>query len=210
MLFGDEEIDHLADGEGGAGVQVIVEAHGDVVRGRFGARPLQVQVLAHDELKRADERSFERGDVHFAVALSGVAVADFKERAGRVYGNVERGAGDEVFVIEIAGHDPGRPAVPAPGGFRRRVAHAAEKGMQRNLDAGREFGDHALFIERNYFYFRVRKIVGKIPVAGAEGVVSVWNGKLDGENLDFEHVAGLRVFNVNRPGENVPARSLVF
>src|SRR6185437_16684992 len=90
VFFGDEEIDHLADGERGAGVQIVVEAHGDVVRGRFGSRPLQVHVLAHDELKRADERSFESGDVHFAVALPGVAVADFKERAGRVHGNVER------------------------------------------------------------------------------------------------------------------------
>src|SRR5260370_1454823 len=38
MLFGHEEIDHLAHGERGAGVQVIVEAHGDVVRGGFVGR----------------------------------------------------------------------------------------------------------------------------------------------------------------------------
>ena len=86
----------------GAGIQIVVEAHGHVVRGRFGARPFQVHVLAHDELKRADERSFERGDVHFAVALPGVAVAHFKERAGRVHRNVERRAGDEVLVVHVA------------------------------------------------------------------------------------------------------------
>src|SRR5438552_3683799 len=44
-----------------------------------------MHVLAHDELKRADERSLQRRDVHFAVTLSGVAVADFKERARRVH-----------------------------------------------------------------------------------------------------------------------------
>ncbi len=70
MFLGHEEIDHFADGERGAGVQVIVQAHGDVVGGGFGARPFQVQVFADDELEGADERSFEGGNVHFAVALS--------------------------------------------------------------------------------------------------------------------------------------------
>src|SRR5207245_7417899 len=98
-----------------------------------------------------NERSFERGDVHFAVALSGVAVADFKKRAGRMYGNVERRARDEVLVIEIAGHNPRRSAVEAARAFGRRVAHAAEKGMQRNLDARREFCHHTLFVEWNDF-----------------------------------------------------------
>src|SRR6059058_4451856 len=62
-----------------ARVQVVVEAHGDVVRGRFRARPLEMHVLADDELKRADERSFKRGDVHFAVALARVPIAHFKQ-----------------------------------------------------------------------------------------------------------------------------------
>src|SRR5439155_19117673 len=209
MLFRDEEIDHLADGERGAGVQVIVEAHGDVVRGCFGARPLQAHVLAHDELKRADERSFESGNVHFAVALSGVAVADLEERAGSVHGNVERGAGDEVLVIEIARHNPRRSAVEAARAFRRGVAHAAEKRMQGNLDARREFRDHAFFIQRNNFYFRVRIIVRQIAAPRTERVVGVRNRQLDRQDFYFENVAGFRAFDVNRAGQNVPARAFV-
>ncbi len=168
-----------------------------------------MHVLAHDELKRADERSFERGDIHFAVALSGVAVAHFKESAGRVHGNVERSAGDKVFVIEIPRHNPRRSAVEAARALGRCVAHAAEKGMQRNLDARSEFRHHALFIQRNDFHFRVRIIVGQIATAGAKAVVGVRNGKFYGENFYFEDVAGFRAFDVNRPRENVPAGPFV-
>ncbi len=138
-----------------------------------------------------------------------MAVADFKERAGRVHGNVERGAGDEVLVIEIAGHNPWRSAVEAARVLGRSVAHAAEKGMQRNLDARREFCHHALLIERNNFYFRVRIIVGQIAAAGAEGVVRVRNRKFYGQNFHFQHIANFRAFNVNRPRQNVPAGTFV-
>src|SRR6202158_5760132 len=210
MLFGDEEIDHLADGERGAGVQVIVEAHGDVVGGRFGARPFQMHVLAYDELKGADEGSFKSGDVHFAVALSGVAVADFKERTRRMHGKIERGAGDEILVIEIAAHNPRRSAVEAARAFRWRVAHTAEKRMQWNLDAWGEFSDHALFVEWNNFYFRVRIIVGQIAAARPECIVGVRNRQFDGENSHFERIADFRAFDVNRSGEDVPAGAFVF
>ncbi len=82
--------------------------------------------------------------------------------------------------------------------------------MQRNLDARREFRDHAFFIQRNNFYFRVGIIVRQIAAPGTESVVRVGNGEFDGENFDFEHVANFRVFDVNRPGQNVPARPFVF
>ena len=97
----------------------------------------------------------------------------------------------------------------AAGAFRRRVAHAAEKGMQRNLDARREFRHHALFIQRNDFYFRVRIIVRQIAAAGPESVVGVRNCQLDCQDFHFQHVANFRAFNVNRPREDVPAGPLV-
>src|SRR5207245_9802196 len=106
-------------------------------------------------------------------------------------------------------HNSRRSAVEAARAFRRSDAHAAEKWMQRNLDAGREFCDHALFIERNDFYSRVRKIVGKIPAARAERVVRVRNRKFYTENSYFEHVADFRAFDVDRASQNVPARPLV-
>ena len=39
VLFRYEEVDHVADGHLGCGLQVFVEAHGDVSRWGFGARP---------------------------------------------------------------------------------------------------------------------------------------------------------------------------
>ena len=124
------------DGELGGFVEIFVQAHGDEVRGRFGAGPAQVHVFAHDELERADQGSLHSGDVDFAVALAGVAVADLEERAGGVHGNVQRSAGDKVFVVEIAGVNPGRIAADAAGGFRRSDAHTAEKWGERDVDAG--------------------------------------------------------------------------
>ena len=95
-----------------------------------------------------------------------------------------------------------------PGAFGRRVAHAAEKRMQRNVDARSEMRDAFLLVERNDFHFRVRKIVGEVAASRAERVVGVGNRQLDFLDADFEHVARLRVFDVDRSGENVPARPL--
>src|SRR5437762_8584570 len=94
-----------------------------------------MQVFAHDELKCADEGSFKRGDIHFAVTLASVAVAHLKERAWRVYRKIKRRAGDEILVIEIAAHNPRWSAVETSRAFRRCIAHASEKRMQRNFDA---------------------------------------------------------------------------
>jgi len=138
-----------------------------------------------------------------------VSVADFEERAGRVHGNIERRAGDEVLVIEIACHNPRRRAVEAARTFRRRVAHAAEKRDAVESRCRREFRHHPLFIQRNDFHFCVRIIVGQIPAARAERVVGVRNSEPYGQNFDFEHIANFRAFDVNRPGENVSARALV-
>ena len=47
-------------------------------------------------------------------------------------------------------------------------------------------------------------------MARPERVVGVRNRQLDGQDFHFQHVAGLRVFDVNRPGENVSAGAFVF
>jgi hypothetical protein len=81
--------------------------------------------------------------------------------------------------------------------------------MQRNLDARREFRHHALFIQRNDFDFRVRIIVGQIAAPRAESIVGVRNRQLDRQDFHFQHVAGFRAFNVNRPSKDVPAGAFV-
>ena len=89
VLLG-EEGDHVADGHLGGGLEVGVEAHGDVVGGGFGAGPEELLArgfaFVDDELEGAGEEGFEGGDVDFAVALAGVAVAGFEERAAALTG----------------------------------------------------------------------------------------------------------------------------
>ncbi len=98
-LFG-EEGDHVADGHLGGGFEVFVKAHGDVLGRGFGSGPDETVGLVcglgfvDDELEGAGELGFEGGDVDFAVALVGVAVADFKVCAFGVDWEIESGAGD--------------------------------------------------------------------------------------------------------------------
>src|SRR5256712_2681638 len=168
-----------------------------------------MQVLMDDELERSDEGSFERSDVHFPVALAGMAVANFKERAAGVDRKEKRRARDQILVVEVAGVYPRRIAADTPRNFRRSNAHAAEEGMQRDLDALGEMRDHPRFIQRDDFHARVGKVVGEEAAAGAESVVGVGYGEADFLDAHFEDVAGLGAFDGDRAGKNVPARSLV-
>ena len=133
--------------------QVRIEAHGDVMRRRLGARPFEMHVLAHDELKYARKRGFHGRDIHFAVAHSGVAVAHLEQRAFGVHRDEQRGSRHQIFVIEIAGVNPRRTAIDFPGGFRRRDAHASEKRRERQIDSGAEVADISLPVERDDFAF---------------------------------------------------------
>ena len=112
VLLG-EEGDHVADGHFGGSFEVFVEAHGDILRGRFGAGPEEAVGfvawlrLVHDELEGAGELGLHGGDVDLAVALAGVAVACLEECSLGVDGDIERGAGDHFFVVDVAGVHPG-------------------------------------------------------------------------------------------------------
>ena len=78
MLIVDEKFNHLTHRLLRSFIQIQIHSHGDVFGRRFRAWPGEMQILAHNKLKSADEGSFHRGDVHLAVALPGVAIANFK------------------------------------------------------------------------------------------------------------------------------------
>src|SRR6185312_5005593 len=63
---GGEETDHVADGDFGGDGEVLVEAHGDVLGGRFGARPEERRLvwsfLVKNELEGAGELCLHGGD----------------------------------------------------------------------------------------------------------------------------------------------------
>jgi hypothetical protein len=105
---------------------------------------------------------------------------------------------------------PGRGAIQTPCGLGRRNAHAAEEWTQRNLDARREVCDHLFTIERDDLGAAVRIIVGQETTAGSEAIARKGDVNIDLENVNLEHVAGLGLADVHRPGEDVAAGSLVF
>ena len=115
LLFAHQKIERLMHGDLGRFGEVRVEPHRDPMRWRLGARPLQMHVFMQDELEDTGERRFHGGDVHFAVAHAGVAVADFEERPARVHGNEQSGSGDEFLVIQIAGVNSRRSAMHFAG-----------------------------------------------------------------------------------------------
>src|SRR6266478_5786610 len=106
--------------------------------------------------------------------------------------------------------NPWRVAAEFAGGLWRRHAHAAEKWMQRNLDSWREFRHHLLFIQRNYFHLRIRVILRQESAARTKSVVSVRNRQPHRNDAYLQHIARLRILDINWPRKNVPARTLVF
>src|SRR5712671_5912300 len=165
-------------------------------------------ILAHYKLKRADERSLHRRDIHLAVPLSGVPIAHFKQRSRRVYRNVQRRARHQILVVQISRVNPRRVAAEFSGSFWWRYAHAAEKWMQRNLDSWREFRHHPLFIQRNDFHLRIRIILRQESAARTKSVVSVRNRQPHRNDAYLQHIARLCILDINWPGKNVPARTL--
>ena len=91
ILLG-EEGDHVTDGHFSGDFEIFVEAHGDVLSRGFCAGPeealgvLTWRGFVDDELECAGELGLQGGDVNFAVALSGVPVANLEERAFGVDG----------------------------------------------------------------------------------------------------------------------------
>src|SRR5579872_3218446 len=114
-----------------------------------------------DELEFADEGGFDGGDVHFAIALGGVAVTDLEEGAFYKYGIVDGGAGDEFFVIEVAAVDPWWGAVPPAGFFWRGYAEAAEERMEGDIDAVGPVADHLFCVEGDDAHFAIEDLVGE-------------------------------------------------
>ncbi len=194
VLLG-EEGDHVADGHLGGGLEVFGEAHGDVFSGGLGAGPEELLFggLAFEdgELEGAGEEGFEGGDVDFAVALAGVAVAGFKEGTGGVDGVEDRGAGGELLVVHVAAVHPGRGGVPLAGGLGRSDAHGAEEGVEGDGDAGGEVGGEGGAIEGDDLGAAVGEVVGEEAAAGTEAVAGEVGGDVDFEDVDFEDVAGL-------------------
>jgi len=73
--------------------------------------------------------SFEEGGKRYsAYFLPARSKADLEKRTGDVDGDPQRGAGHELFVIEVAGMNVRRVAADSSPRRRRRHPHAAKEG----------------------------------------------------------------------------------
>src|SRR6266550_6907620 len=141
------------------------------------------------------------------IAMKGVSVSGFEQGAGGVDGNEERGARDQLLVIHVAGVNPGRVRAHAPRIARRRHAHAAKEGMERDHDVRRELRGHARAIERDD-----PRAMGAIAIGrqkSTAAVVAVRKEEIDAEDPHLEHVSRIGSLDKDGPRENVSAGALV-
>src|ERR671936_384061 len=66
------------------------------------ARQFPAQILSHMELERSCERRLDRGAVHFAIALGGMAIARRKKPALIKHWQVNGASGRELLAIDIS------------------------------------------------------------------------------------------------------------
>src|SRR5258708_28746400 len=98
------------------------------MRGRSSTGPRNSHSLRHDELKCSPQPRFDRSYVDLAVPLGRVDIADRKQGARDMDRHVQRFAGDQVLVVEVASMNAGRTA-----------ADAAQRGIRRNTPNTKEW-----------------------------------------------------------------------
>src|SRR5690242_5633819 len=102
-------------------------------------------------------------------------VADLEQRTLRPHGDVQRGAGDELLVVEIPGMNPRWRAADASHRSRRSDADAAEEWMEWDVDVRREVRDVLALVERNDLRSRVLVVFRQPSTARAETIVGIRN-----------------------------------
>jgi hypothetical protein len=99
-----------------------------------------VHVFAHDELERADQRSFECRDIHLAIALRGMTVADLELCSGCEYRNEQLRARHQLAIVHVPVMHRGRRRAYAVQALRLGDSHTAEERAQRDFDSSGEAG----------------------------------------------------------------------
>src|SRR5216117_820058 len=140
-LLAGEEVHRLARGDLHRLVEVLVETGGDPVGGRLDARPLELDVLAHDRLD--DElaiRALERREVHLAVALATVRVARPDQRAFDEHRQIEDRALLQLVDVHVRAVLPRSQGARAPLGVLDRRARLLLRlvGIRRDGDGAGE------------------------------------------------------------------------
>jgi len=197
------QIEHLPQRNHHAVVEIGVERHRDHMRGRLRHRPFEPHVVAKREPEGADQSGLDRGDADLAVPLDAVSVADREQRAGNEDRQIERGAGNELLVVEIAAVLARRLSRDHAPGKRRRRAHHAEERRQRNLLAPGQSPALARAVEHDMDVAVLGKIVRQSAGERAHRVVAPVVEHVDRLDVDLEHLSRLRALDRDGSGQDV-------
>ena len=126
----------------------------------------------------------------------------------RVDRQIERGAGDQFLVVEVAAVAPRRRRVDRPPRGRRRHRHDAEERLERNFGAPRHLSDHPLLVERNVDDAHLLEVVRQRAGQRTDGVVAPVVMQIDRLDAHLEHLPRLGAAHRHRPGEDVRAAEL--
>src|ERR1700728_1021896 len=204
----DEQVDH-AMGCGAGGCCEVFSGfnhHPSVGSGvgsgslaGFDNRPGQWLTLAQMKAKGYVERAFDAVDADFAVALGRMPISAAEQRASVIDGKVERRTRAAFAHVEVA-----------PEGARRPRAKGAIVGACDSHDAQKGPDGHNCGRERMRC-LAVKKPMKEVRLAGGvfqkakalDDAGPAPAGMPGGEDVDLQHVAGLRAFDPEWPGEGV-------
>src|ERR1044071_4372814 len=136
-------------------------------------------------------------------------VAKRKQRPADMNRDVERSAGHEFFIVQIAGVNPRRVTRNAAGEEGRCDTHAAEKGTDRNF-YGAEARQHPAPVQWNDLDAFVWKVLRQKAYAGLEQVQRPGQDQVDRLDTHFEHISRLSPFDEDGSGEDVGPRTFIF
>ena len=159
-------------------------------------RPVQLEVLHQLHAAGDFGRDFDAGAAQLGVAHRGVNVAHLQERAGDADGEVQTRALGDFLVVHVAAVAADE-AVDDVGAGRRRADDADHRvdGEADLVERG-----HAVF-NGNLFGAIARRFEERAAmVVGGDGSLI---GDFHVEDVDDEHVAGFRTFDVDGAGGGI-------
>src|SRR6516162_7428189 len=139
-----------------------------------------------------------------------MCIADREQRAHRVYGHEQRGAGHQVLVVDVAGMNARRAGADTPHSRRGSHPHHAEKRtVDRYYHSGSDPRGLGLAIDRDDTLEHTRKCVRQRARVRSLTVVTIVDREIDPQDANLQCVAGLRAINEDRPGKDMSRRAAI-
>ena len=214
-----EELDRAPDRVPQCLVEIFIEPDRDPVRVGFAERrPHQANRAAggvvgqHGEPNIGAQRTLERGQAHFAVALREVRVPGVEVGAFDLHRQVQRRTGDERGDVEVAAVRAGRGRRQLLRRVGRDTHDPEERGERKPRGAARAERDHALrAVDSGEDPHRLVAVLRILARQRAELVAvrdhAVGNAAMDREHLDLEQVARSSAVDRNWPCDDVRAHA---